>query len=85
MQSFRPTITPSGKERKFNAARKLKLKQLLRAALKMNYEQKMFLQIAGEGGYEALRSLDMEDIIRNSRERKMKKTRLSGEVPQPMF
>jgi hypothetical protein len=31
----------------------VKRKQLLRAALKAKYEQKMFLQLARESGYEA--------------------------------
>jgi hypothetical protein len=38
---------------RFNTAHTLKLKQLLRAALKENYKQKMFLLLATGSGYEA--------------------------------
>ena len=39
----------------------MKLKQLLRAALKANYAQKMFLQLARESGYEAEEAIRYSD------------------------
>ena len=49
---------------KFVNAKKLKLQHFLRAALRTNYEQKMFLKLALENWYEAaeaFKSVDMDD------------------------
>jgi hypothetical protein len=46
----------------------VKLKQLLRAALKANYAQKMYLQLARKSGYEAteaFRYSDTDDTAMN--------------------
>ena len=58
---------------KFNTARKLKLKQLLRAALKANYEQKMFLQLARESGYEAVEAFRSSEMDNKAMDINMKK------------
>ena len=49
---------------KFYNVRKLKLQQFLRADLRTKYEQKMFLKLVRESGYEAaeaFRSSDKDD------------------------
>ena len=48
----------------FDADNKLELQKILRAALKQNYEQKLFLKVAKEHGYEAAEECkgnEMED------------------------
>ena len=46
-----------GSNAKFIAAKKLKLQQFLRSALKDNNEQNMFLKLALESGYEAAEAI----------------------------
>ena len=51
----------------------MKLKQLLRAALKANYAQKMFLQLASESGYEATEAFRYSDMDDKAMDVNMKK------------
>ena len=52
-----------GNDANFVTAKKLRLQQFLRSALRENYEQKMFLKLALESGFEAaeaFRSVNMK-------------------------
>ena len=51
----------------------MKLKQLLRAAPKANYAQKMFLQLARESGYEAAEAFRYSDMDDKAMDVNMKK------------
>ena len=48
---------------KFNAAKKVKMQKRLRVALRNNYEQKIFLKLAKEHGYEAAEACNLSESL----------------------